>query len=868
MRPDLDAEIRHHIRERADRLVEQGWEPEEALLEATRRFGDVARVRDEMERIDDATGGGSMGGRMLSGFAWDIRHAFRGLRKNPGFTLAVITTLALGIGAAASIFAVVDALLLRPIDYRDANRLVQIDQAERRGGYISGLSTAGAQEWHGLVSELTDGWVSYLPETLVRTDGPDAEVLQVVGVTPGADTLLGLPMLAGRSFGPEDAIPGGPRVAVLGWGYFQRQGGDPGMLGSTLQLQTGPVTVVGILRNGMKFPLRGDEPDLWLPLRTDGTVADQALPAYHRPHVWARLRPGVGVAGAQRRADALAASMDAERPKTNGTWRVHLEPVGTRHLNPDVHRALWILGATVFLIFLIALMNGVNLLLVRTSGRVRELAVRQALGGSRRRLVGQLLVEGLVLGPGGGVAAVGMAWAAVGLMRGILPFEVVYSSPYPSTVGLRTLVFAFVVAFGAGLFLGLLPGIEILRGGRASASLAGRGAGDSRAGRRTRSLLVGLQVALSMTLLTAAGLFVKSVDRLVHVDPGYDFRHIALADLNFSRVRYPDGASRAEFVKRLEERLREQPTVKGVTYTDGAAFGLGDEILAEGRPEPSGQPSLIPWSEVRPGYFQVMGVDVVQGRAFEAGDADNDVAIIDEDMAHYLWANESPLGKRFTIEGWKTWYTVVGVVRELRLMGRDQRAGPYQFLLPGSTDAVGPFASVAVRTSGDPAAVLPDIRRAVHALDPEQPIFELRTATQELAQQEQKPRFLVTLMSLLAAIAVSLACVGLYGILSYSVTRRNRELGIRIALGAGRGGVRTMVLYEGLRLAALGILVGILGSLLASKAVAGLLYGVGPRDPQVLLSTAVLFLLVTAAASFLPARRATHLDPVEVLNTE
>jgi len=868
MRPDLDAEIRHHVQERADRLVEEGWEADAALREAQRRFGDVVRVRSELARIDGTTGGWTMGGEKMWGFWQDLRHALRGLRKSPGFALAVVATLALGIGAAASIFAVVDALLLRPLDYRDADRLVQIDQAERGGAYINGLSVPAALQWRDLASGFTDGWLAYLPETRVRTDGRQAEALHVLGVTPGADTLLGLPLLMGRSFTRADAVPSGPQVAILGRSYFERLGGDAALLGSTIHLQSGPVTVVGVLREGMKFPIWGDVPDLWLPMRTDGTVADQKLPSYHRPLVWARLRPGLDAAGAQQRADALAASLDAERPKENGTWRVHVGPVGAHRVNSDVRQALWILGATVALIFLIALMNGVNLLLVRTSGRVRELAVRQALGGTRRRLLGQLLVEGLLLGLGGGAAAAAVAWGAVGLIRGILPNEVTYFSPYPSIVGARTLIFAFVVALLAGLFLGLVPGIEILRGGRTSASLAGRSAGDTRAGHRTRSLLVGLQVALSMTLLTAAGLFVKSVERLVHVDPGYDFKRIALADLSLSAVRYPTTTDRAAFVNRLAARLEREPGVRGVTFTDGAGFGVGNEIRAEDSPPPTGQPALIPFSVVRPDYFRVMGVDIVAGRGFQKGDAGTDVAVIDEDMAHYLWGDGDPVGKRFTVVGWKTWYTVVGVVRELRLMGRDQRSGPDQFLLPGSVDSAGTYVSLAVRTDRDPASLLPEIRRAVRAVDPQQPIYKLQTAAQHLATDEQKPRFLVTLMGLLAAIAVTLACVGLYGMLSYSVSRRDRELGIRMALGAGRGGVRAMVLGEGLRVATLGILAGVLGALLASKAVAALLYDVGPRDPEVLLSTGVLFLLVAAAASFMPARRATHVDPVEVLKAE
>lgn len=868
MRHRVDEEIRHHIKERAERLVEEGWECKAALHEAERRFGNVDGVRRELMSIDgtaDPTRT-TLGGVARS-FWWDVRHALRGMRNNVGFTLAVVVTLALGIGAASSIFAVVDALLIRPLPFRDAHRLVEVDQAATDGGYIYGLSVQSATEWKEDLRDLTDGWLEYEPMTLVRTDGPVAEPLSVLGVTPGADTLLGIPLLLGRSLAADDALPSSPEVAVLGRAYFERLGGDPTIVGRTIDLETGPATVVGVLAGGVKFPLLASrDPALWMPLRTDHTVARKPLP--RRPTVWARLRPDIALAQAEERADAMATSLDAEQPKASGTWRVGLVPLGSHRVNTDIRQALWLLVATVAMIFLIALVNGVNLLLVRASGRSHEMAVRAALGGSRRRVLGQLLVEGLLLGLTGGGGAVLMAWAAVGAIQGILPRDVLFFSPYALTVEGRTLVFAFVVSTVAGGILGLLPGLSGVFPNSFSRTLAGRSRGDQREGRRARNAMVVLQVTLSMTLLAAAGLFVKSLDRLVHVDPGFDYRHIAVADIELSAIRYPRPADRADFLRRLHALLETRPGVHGVTVSDGSGYSFDVHLQAEGAEPRPDQPILMPFNHVHPDYFGVMGIELVEGRAFGPADEGTGGVIIDEDMERFLWGGRGAVGKRFRVDDGDRWLTVVGVVRDLRLMGRDQRQGASQILYAAATDAAWSYASVAVRSDGDPATLLPIIQQAVRTLDPQQALYTLQTAAQALADEEQKPRFIMTLMTLLAGIAVTLAGVGLYGTLSYSVSRRDRELGIRMALGAHRGSVRGMVLREGIEVAVLGILMGILGAMLASKAIQGLLYDVAPRDPQVLVSAALFFLGIAAVASFLPARRATRLDPVEVLKAE
>ncbi len=862
---DAEAEIRHHLEECADRLEAEGWERDAAVREARRRFGDPATIRAQLVEIQ---GGGPGSGALESirSVMGDVRFALRGMRRGPGFAVPLILTLALGIGASAAIYSVVDAILLRPLPYRDPDRLVEVNRAMEDGDYVPGLAPEALREWAPLLPELADGSLVFNRMTLVRTDGPITESLSVVAATPGWNALLGLPLLLGRSFTPEDALPGGSEVALLGRAYFDRLGGDPAVVGRTIQLESGAVTVIGVLRGGIKFPTWGPAPDLLIPLRSDYSMASLPPPG-RLEGIWVRLRPGLGLSQAQARADALAEGLQQNQPSRLG-WKVRLIPVGNFRANPDVKRALWILAGTVAVLFLIALGNGVNLLLMRGAAREREMAVRTAVGGSRTRLLRQLLLEGLLFGLAGGTVALALSWAALQGMPGIVPSEVLYFSPNALGVERRTLFFAFGASVLMGTLLGLLPAHRILRRGRASLATPGRNADDSARGRRLRNGLVVVQVTLSMILLTGAGVLVRSFTELLSVDPGFDYEHLAFADIEPSALRYRTEASQVELARRLEAALEARPEIQGVTVSNGVGFTAGAELEAEGREPSSNQPFLIPRTSVRPDYVEVMGLDLAEGRDFEAGDAGTGAAMVNEALARFLWPDESALRRRFRMGKDGDWLSVVGVARSLRLMGRDERRGPYQILLPAAPDHAGAVLEVTVRTSGDPASLLPIIREELRQMDPEQAIWRLRTGAEALAAEEENPRFLVILMSLLAGLAVTLASVGLYGVLGYSVARRRREMGVRIALGADRAQVRGMVVAEGVLLALTGIVLGLGGFFLAGGPLQSLLYRVGPRDPLALGGTTLLLLAVAASASLLPALRATQVDPVTVLRAE
>lgn len=860
----LDEEIQHHILERAEVLVQAGWDEDAALEEATRRFGDVDGVRREMGKARGHREGPSTI-HLLTAFSAQVRYAWRGLANNVVFTAAVVTTLALGVGAATSVFSVLDALLLRPMPYREAGRLIEVNKGHKDDAYTFGLPIELANGWKDAAAEFTDGWLEYSRTSLVRTDGPVTEELNVLAVTPAVDTLLGIPLLMGRSFTPADAVPGADEVAVITAGYFRRLGADPGILGSTLQLESGPVTVVGVLRGGIKFPQILTQPDLWVALRDDHTLLDR--PAESLDGVWARLRPGIELGPAQARADVLASSLQEENPQPRG-WQVRLMPVGSHRANGDMKRAIWALTATVGAIFLIALVNGVNLLLVRTAARLRELAIRTAIGGSRSRILGQFLVEGLVLGALGGVAAAGLAALTIPAIGRIVPRQVLLFSPHALEMESRTVLFAFTASLVAGLLLGLLPSIQILRHRALHVTLAGRGTHQTRGRRWIRSGLVMGQAALSTTLLVVAGLFVRSYATLATVDPGFDHQTIAMADITFSPTRYSEAADRAEFVRRLGAALDASPYTDGVTTTNGSGITFGVELLAEGLPAPASQPTMVPFTTVATNYTTVMGVVMASGRGFLPTDVDTDAAVVDLDLARLLWGQADPVGRRFRVWESQPWYTVVGVAEELRLLGRDQRSGPYQILFPASPDEQDRHVEFAVRTTGDPARILGFVRSAVLDLDPAQPIDALRTASAALAEEEGTPRFTVALFTLLALIALALSGVGLYGVLANSVAQRERELGIRLALGAMPRKLRRSVVANGVTIAGVGLMLGLAGAMVASGTVEPLLYEVAPRDPVTLLGTAVFFMLVAVAASLMPARRATRGDPVEVLRND
>ncbi len=859
---EIEREVQHHIEDCAQQLIDRGMPADAAWAEARRRFGDAASVRRELEEIAVEGRFREMAAETVRSLAADVRVALRSLRRRPGFAIAVVATLTLGIGAATSIFSVLDAVLLRPLAYRNADRWTEVMRGPAGQAQMS-FEVDFFQKWRDVGDSFADSWVGFTMQSFVRTDGERAEPLDGLAITPGAIEALGVPVLLGRGFTDSDAVPGGPHVVILTQRYWDRLGRPDDILGHTIGLDTGPATVVGILGGGVRFPEYGRGRDIWIPMRSDFTAAGRDVGFIQG--AWALRRAGMTVEAAQERADAAAAALQEAKPTERG-WPVVLEPIGRFRAQGELAQGLWVLSGTVTLLLLIAVVNGVNLLLVRATTRAREFAVRASLGCSKARLTRQLLVEGAVLGLGGALGAVALAWFGVRALGPILPSSLLFRSPYAVAVEGRTLVFAFASALAAGAVLGLVPS---LAGVRMDALSAGRGGGETPRHRRARKGLVAAQIALSLTLLAIAGLLARSLGTLMQVDTGFEVERIAVLEFQLPRERYPSGAERADFIARLEERIRSSALVESVAVSSGGGFMFGNAIEAEDGAVPESQPYMIPNTHVTGSYIPTLGLELMEGRGFTPADAarGKEVAVVDRDLSHFLWGDAPAVGRRFRV-GDAPWVEVIGVVRELRLMGRDQRQGPHQILFPVPESGPGSYMHVSIRTPGDPSALLALAREAVADIDPWLPIIGLRTASDVLAEEEALPRFMLLLMSLLAAAAVVLASVGLYGVLSYAVRTRERELGVRMALGADRRGVMGLVLGDGFRITATGIALGLVGAAASARLVESLLYEVGPRDPWALAGSAALFLAVALAASYVPARRATGIHPADALRAE
>jgi putative ABC transport system permease protein len=860
VRTDEDEEIGHHLAECVDALVQEGWEPASARAEAERRFGNVPRVRRELS----ALAFGARFATAVESFLADFRYAARGLWLNRTFTLAVVATLAFGIGALSSIFAVADAALLRPLAFAEADRWVQLwgvrDDGTRAG---PGLRLDRFERWREVSGDIFDGWVVSVPTFVVRTDGGRAEQLDALTITPGAERLLGIPMLLGRGFTAEDSRPGAPGVAVMRRRYWKEHGSDPGVVGSTMRTSAGPVTIVGVLDTDLKVPLMFSPKDVWIPLRDDHTALD--LPMRASQWIWARRADGVSQASAQERVDALSAGLDAEEPSPHN-WRLQLEPLGTERFNDQLRPAVGLLAAMVSAIYLIALINGVNLLLVRRAARARELAMRASLGASWMRIIRQLLAEGLLLGCLGGAAAVALARVVINAIAGSVPQNFAASSPFTIALETRTLWFVAAAALVAGVLLGLLPALG-LRGVAASPGTVRGSRAEGRRTRRARTGLVTAQVAISTALLVGAVMLGTSLARLLRVDTGFDRGRLAFALMGLEPSRYPDVPARTEFVRRLEDRLESLPEVSGVTIVTSSGMVVGPALEAEGVTRRTDQPEMVPADRVAPDYFPVTGTRMVSGRPLEPSDVGADVAVVDRDLARFLWGGRDAIGRRFRPDPSYPWYTVVGVATDLKLMGRDDRRGPYQYVIP-MNDSIPSQLGLIVRTEESPGRLLPLMDRALWSIDPEKTYFSRLTADEMLAVYEDQPRFLTGLIVALALVAVLLAAVGLYGVLAYAVASRSRELGIRIAIGARPSRLRRSVLREGMTMASVGAAIGLLVAFVAARSLEPFLYSVEPRDLRLFGITAGLLLAVAALASLIPAQRATRIDAMRVLRAD
>lgn len=800
-------------------------------------------------------------------FLQDLRHAARRLRSAPGFSLVAILTLALGIGANTAIFGVVDAVLLRALPFADQERVVVLSSATPEGeGPISGPDFLDYVEQNRTFESLAVG-----RETELTLEGSgDPERVDAALVSANFFGVVGAAPVLGRAFrGGEDAVDA-PRVALLGNGLWTRRfGADPGIVGRTARIEGREVEVVGVMPAGFDFP---GEADLWMPQRQVPELFGQDARGNHSLQAWGRLRPGVTVEQAAADLGAIARRLEAEYPETNTDFGVAATPIAER-LTGEARPALLVLLAAVGVVLLIACANLANLLLARAAGRKGEISVRLALGARRSRLVGQLLVESVLLALLGGGAGLLLAVWALDLLRAFGPEQV----PRLDEVAIdgRVLLFTLGLSIATALLFGLIPALHATRAELGETLREAGRSGRAATRGRTRSVLIVAETALAVVLLIGAGLLLKSFARLQQVDPGFRAENVLAVDVPLPATSYPSGSAAAtDAYARLLERVRALPGVEaagGALMLPLSGMNMTTSMIDQARAAP--EPGQVPTAQVRlvtPGYVEALGVRLVRGRLLGEQDRGGRAVLISEEAARRYYPDEDPIGR--TVELGMDWGNgpmggvivgVVGGVRHSRL-DRDHAPEAYvPFDQAGANEM-----TLVVRTAGDPTALAAAVRREVRETDRAIPIGEVRTLESLVSRAVAQPRFYTLLLGFFGAIAVVLAGVGIYGVVTHAVARRTQEFGIRMALGADGGRLVRMVLGQYMRLTFLGVALGLVAAFGLSRLLAGLLYGVGATDPATFVAVPVLLGTVAALASVVPARHATRIAPSEALRRE
>ncbi|MEM8932998.1 MAG: ABC transporter permease [Acidobacteriota bacterium] len=810
-----------------------------------------------------------------------IRHAARKLAKTPGFTLLAILTLAIGIGANAAIFAVVDAVLLRPLPYPEADRLLVLGHAAPGLG-LDELGQSDAIYFHYRQNAESFETVGLVDDRAVNLTGLDRPLrLASAAVTPGGLELLRVPPILGRFFTEDEGTPSGPKTVVLSESLWQRLfDRDPAILGRNLEIDGVRREVVGVAPD-LAFP--ETETELWTAMALDPN--DTNLGSFGMAG-FGRLVDGVTAEQAEAELDHLSSPLATVFPENepaeildSAGFDAHVTTLREFQIG-DIENALWILLGTVGFVLLIACANVANLFLVRTEMRHRESAIRSALGASRAELALTGMIESLVLAVLAGGAGLGLAAIGVRLLTHFGPREL----PRLHEVGIdpRVAVFGFVVSIVAGLLFGLIPamrsqvrelGVVLKEGGRATTT--------GRERHLLRHALVAGQVALALMLLVGAGLMVRSFDRLATIDPGFraDDRTVTFG-VSLPPSSYTDHESAERFFTTLVERLEALPGVERAAVTstvplggssNGNGHAIEDHPLEEGEPPPVFRQEMI-----TPGYVEAAGLRLVTGRLFTAAEATDraGVALVSRSLAETYWPGESPLGKRLStgIRDDESWYSIVGVVADVRSVSLDRESPKtvYYPLVPKVADFWAPARNqdVLVRFATDPGHGLDAVRQAVWSLDPNLPITGVRTLDELAERSRARMAFTVVLLLIAASVAVVLGSVGTYGVVSYLVAQRRNEIGVRMALGARSGTVASMVLGQGLRLAAVGVVVGLIGAAALSRSLSAILFEVDPHDPLTFAVVPVLLIAVVALASLIPALRAARVDPMVALREE
>ena len=864
---DIDREMRSHLELQVDANIRAGMSPDEARAHAMRSFGNVNRA---VAAAYDVKGGG-----LLESLTQDIRFGVRMLAKHKAFTGVAVLTLALGIGANTAIFSVVNELLLRPLPYRDAERIVMLWEVSPEGRHQNTTSRTNFRAWRSQ-STSYENVAAFTDQRFNLTGDGEPEELSVQMATPELFKVLGVDPILGRTFLPED--DGKAPVAVLSYGLWQRRfGGQASVIGQPIRLSAIQFTVIGVMPANFQFHIKqrsgtGRPAELWtiLPM----PVGPGANQIGRFLSVVGRLKEGVTAEHAAAELRTIEARLSDEVPQYNKNFSAEVLPLREQFFG-NVRRPLWLMLGAVGFVLLIACANVANLLLSLATSREKEIAVRAALGARRIRIVRQLLTESLLLALLGSVLGLGFAWLGIKALMLIGPKDLV--SFQSVSMNMTVLLWTLGVSILTGIIFGLAPSLHISRlnlndslkeGGKSESSQAS-------GSRRLRSALVVSEIALAVVLLASAGLLIRSFMRLQQVDRGFSTDNILTMVIRLPDAKYREDPQVVAFFNQALEKIRQLPGVRSAGMVNflplygGLGSSTGFKIL--GRPEPP--PGQGPGTDVRvvdAQYFPAMGIPLLRGRNFTDAELKEprQKILINEALARTYFASEDPLGQRLDVMMFEkpTPAEIIGVVGNVRYDSLIDESPPAVYF--PHPDLAYSFMTLVVRTDGEPTALAPAIQREIRTLDPNQPVSDLRTMNQVMSEWVSRSRFNTLLLGLFAGLATLLSAVGIFGVMNYSVALRTRELGLRLAIGAQPRQVLMLVLKQGLFLTLAGVVLGLIAAFALTRLLSGLLFGIGAIDTTTFTTISLFLVVVSLLACYLPARRAMRIDPLSALRYE
>jgi putative ABC transport system permease protein len=792
----------------------------------------------------------------------ELKRSIKSVRKRPAFAATVIATLSVGIGLNTAVFSVADAVLFRPLPYRDPEKLVELWERDPKVPTSQYAPRITSVDFWRQQKQVFANVETYQWSSLVITGEVEPESVASYQISPGLFSALGVAPALGRDFAIADAQTGNSRVMIVSDTFWRtRLGSSPDVLGKSLRLNDEPYSVIGVMPPAFAFPAA--QTLFWVPQDATKTQA--------RVNVLARLRSGLSFEAAQGGVDALTSRLKMEQPDVVPA-DLNLILLDSRRINQRPRQALLSLLGAVGFVLLLSCANGANLLLARAADRRGEIAVRMALGASRRRIVSELIMESSLLATAAGVAGVAIAWAGVKVLARIIPAELTFLGVATIDMDPRVLAFTLLATIFTSVAFGLLPAVMASRA-NASLALSHAKQASDRSHSRLRSSLVVFEVGLCVVLLVGAGLMARSFLAMSFEAPGFEAEGLLLADLDLPQHRYPSKESRRDFFLRLKETIAKAPGVESVSIASGAAprtggFRIGIDVEIEGRPPEVRDGRLrLPASRIDEDYFKTMRIPVLRGRGYPLLEQEGaSPIIVNAFMAQRYWPNQDPIGSRIRY-GREDWMTVIGVVGNVTPGPPGKGFSRMRVHHPFARDA-GMGNTVVIRTAGEPESMISAIQARIRAMDKDLPIQRIETATALMGERLAEPRFYLSLLSCFGFVTLALVALGLYGVMAHSVAQRTREIGIRMAIGAVRRDVMRLVFGRGLALAVVGLVVGGGAAQALSSTMTALLFDAPARDPWTFAIVAVVLLMSASCACWIPARRATQVEPVVALRHE